>query len=291
MKNKSKTIDYEYETKTIILDKDSTRKLITVNPRQVRAKQVKSVLSALRLNKHFDSPFVVNVRANREVRILDGTHRVEALKKYFDQRPEDKVKVMMIVYRDLTDDEEREIYTKWNLSVKQSIDDFINSYKDTIPVFERLTTELPVTVYGSRTKLKFRTLVDAYLTSKEHPFTGGLSVNAPLFIKKIQEIGVDEVDYIKDTFKIMEKIFNKADYADFPRLPAFRPTSFRALFYLIRNNKVALGKNYVIKRMTTALANSVIIEQCNDYTGRSGSIQAYERFKRELNKRSTKKFE
>jgi len=291
MKNKSKTIDYKYETKTIILDKDSTRKLIIVNPRQIRAKQVKSVLSALRLNKHFDSPFVVNVRANREVRVLDGTHRVEALKKYFDQRVDDKVKVMMVVYRDLTDDEEREVYTKWNKSVKQSVEDFINSYRDTIPMFERFTTELPVSVYGGKTKLKLRLLIDSYLISKEHPFSGGTSYTALQFIKKMQNLDGEDVDYIKDTFKTIMTIFNKVGYSDFPRLPAFRPTSFRALFYLIRNNKIILGKNYVIKRMTTVLANSVIIEQCNEYTGRSGSIQAYERFKRELNKRTTKKFE
>ena len=71
----------------------------------------------------------------------------------------------MAVYNDLSESEERMVYTKWNLGVKQSIDDFIWSYRMELPMYNTMLSDLPVTVYGSSEKIKFRYIVDAYLST------------------------------------------------------------------------------------------------------------------------------
>ena len=144
-KVKENILEYPWEAKDIVLDKASMSLIDTVNQRQLRNSQVNNVLRALKQDEHFDSPFVINVNNGiKRIRIIDGGHRTRALQKYFELFPNAKVKVKLIVYKDLTDAEERAVYTKWNIGVKQTLDDFINAYKMEMPEFESLLEELPV---------------------------------------------------------------------------------------------------------------------------------------------------
>lgn len=283
-------MEYGYTTKDIVLNKENIRKLHIVNARQIRPRHVNSILRQLRLNKHFEANFIVNaIDKDKTVRVIDGNHRIEALKQYFDLNPDEKIKVMMVVYKNLSPDQEREVYSIWSKQIKQSTKDFINSYKDTIPMFERITTQIPCSIYTTKTKLPFITLIRAYFAAKENPFTGGKRYTNMQFIEILQQLDDADVNSMVDTFKIFKKIFNPNDYTDFARLPAFNSVVFRALYRIIHVNKVLLGKNIVIKRMTTKLSNSALLEQYKG-VGRETAVQAYKHFIQILNKRSTKPF-
>lgn len=276
-------LGYPYETKDVTLDKASMGLIDIVNQRQLRGTQVNSILRELKQGKHFDSMFVVNVNNNtKRIRVIDGGHRTEALKKYFEANPDKKVKVSMAAYKDLTDAQEREIYTKWNLGVKQSIEDFINSYKKELPEFESLLERLPVSIYGSKNKMKLRHMVDAYLSSKQQPFMGGPRYTRAQWLDELKKLNHEDILSIKNTFGIISEIFNPRDVVDFTRLPAFRISIFRALFHLVHFNKTVLGRNYVVKRMRTVLAHSSELEQFKMHH-RQASIEAYLRFKQLLN--------
>jgi len=289
MKEK-KVLDYPYEIKDITLNKASMSRIDIVNQRQMRNSQVMSLLRALNKGEHFDSMFVVNINnGTNRIRIIDGGHRTEAIRRYFETHPEAKIKVSMAVYKDLTNREEREIYTKWNIGVKQNVDDFINSYKAEIPMYEEMLSRLPISIYGSKNKMKIRHMVDAYMGSKQNPFKGGCGYNRDNYLSTIKKIDEEDVENMEDTFKIIKEIFNPNDVVDFMRLSAFKTTLFRAIFRLVHINKVFLGKNYVIKKMSKVLYKSSILESIK-VTHRQGTVEAYIIFKQLLNKNAKHQF-
>ena len=272
-----------YQVRDTVLDKRSIELLDLPNQRQIRNAQIQSILRSLRLGNHFDSVFVVNILDGiKRIRIIDGGHRTIAMKKYFEECPENKIKISMVVYRNLTPEEERVIYTKWNLGVKQSVDDFIESYKAEIPEYHTMLEELPVSIYGSKNKMKIRHVINAYFLSKQRIYNGGNTWSSPEWIDYLKKIEYADIQSIKDTIDIIFEIFNPTDIVDFTRLPAFKSYIFAPLFHLIHVNKVALGRNYVIRRMTTVLYNKAILESFKQHT-RQGSVEVYNTCKVLLN--------
>lgn len=287
---KENVLEYPYEIKDMPMDKASLSLIDLVNQRQIRNTQVNSLFRDLKQGKHFDSMFVVNVNnGTRRIRVIDGGHRTEALKKYFELYPHNKIIISMAVYKDLTDTEERAVFTKWNLGVKQSVDDFINSYKVEIPEYESMLEELPVNIYGSKNKMRLRYIVDAYLSAKTNPYAGGCGYTRLDWLAALKEIDYDAVASMKDSFGVIKKVFNPKDIVDFTRLTAFKFSNFKAIYRLVDVNKVLLGKNYVIKRMSKILYNNSIMENYR-VAHRQGTVESFEMYKRMLNQGVDHKF-
>ncbi|MHA1410488.1 MAG: hypothetical protein ACTSQY_09340 [Candidatus Odinarchaeia archaeon] len=289
-KEKKEVLEYPYTVKDLPCDKASMSLIDIVNQRQIRNTQVNSILRGLKQGQHFDSMFVVNVNnGSKRIRVIDGGHRTEALKRYFEEYPNKQVKVSLAVYKDLTDAEERAIFTRWNIGVKQTIEDFINSYKAEIPEFEYMLDQLPVSVYGTKNKMKMRYIVDAYLSSKTQPYTGGCGYARLAWLDAFKRITSEDIITMKDTFGVIKRTFNPNDIVDFTRLPAFKTAVFKAVFRLIHINKVMLGKEYVIKRMKKVLANSAVLEQFRG-SHRTGTIELEILFRQMLNSGVDHKF-
>ena len=279
-----------YVMEEVTFTKKSVESLAIANPRKLRKSQVSNLLSQLKAGEHFDSNLVANSKSGTALRIVDGHHRIETMKLYFEAFPEEKIKIWMATYKNLTPDEERKVYRKWNIPVKQSTDDFINSYKDEIKIFNTLCEEIPCSVYGSLSKLKMRDLINAHIGSFEKPYKGGEKRTMYDFVKYMKTLKEKDVPEIKDNFLILCEIFNSTDLKDFTKLSAFKNVVFRALYSLVANNKDELG-DYLKRRMRTVLANRTILDQYRRYYGRRASIDAYAAFKNLLNSgQSVKKF-
>jgi len=290
MREMKDVMGYPYEVKDIILDKASMSLIELPNQRNIRDTQVNSIYRCLKQDCHFDSLFVVNVNNGKKIiRVIDGGYRTEALKKYFESFPDKKVKVSMAVYKDLTEAEERMVYTKWNLGVKQSVDDFIWSYRVEIPEYKNMLDELPVSIYGSSEKVKLRYIVDAYFSSKKCPYVGGLSYGRLEYLEVLRNLKYEDVESMKDTFSILYKIFNPNNRADFVRLSAFKCSNFKALYRLIHVNKEMLGKNYIIKRMSNILYNKSILDQFRA-GHRQKTVEAFNIYKQMLNNNAKHEF-
>ena len=284
-KKEKKPMNFPYEIKDIILDKDSMELIELVNQRQIRQTQVNSILRSLKKGEHFDSMFVVNVNnGKKKVRVIDGGHRTTALDKYFA-----KVRVSMAVYKDLTAHEEKIVYTKWNLGVKQTIEDFINSYRSEIPLYDYMLEMLPVSIYGSKNKMRLRYIVDAYLSSKTDPYSSYLGFSKMEWVEALKKINDADIESMNDTYEIVVKIFNPSNLVDFMRLSAFKFSNFKAIFRLIHVNKVLLGRNYVIKRMSKVLYKSSVVDS-NRNIHRQGLIEAFNIYKQMLNSGVQHKF-
>ena len=280
-----------YVIEKFVVNKDNVNGFVIVNKRNTRLTQVKNILRALRLGKHFEAPFVVN-RRNKVIRVIDGHHRIEAMKEYFADKKyaDEEIEITMAVYKNLTNDEEREVYTTWNIAVRQNTHDFINSYKDTIPIFSRLTTELPCTVYGTKTKIRIKNLTEAYFVTQQPTFQGGVSWTNYEFVARMQQLDDDDVGQIKDTFGIIMDVFNPYSYTDFMGLPAFKTSPFTAIFSVVQDNKSKMPLSYLKSRMKTALANNSILLNRFNQGGRKACVQAHTEFLRQLNSSGSRRF-
>lgn len=274
--------ELEYETEKITLTKKLLEELVIVNPRRIHPSQVQSIYKALLQGKHFDSVFVINRRDNK-LRVIDGNHRIEALMLFFEKRPHMKLEAFSAVYNDLDDVQEREVFTRWNISITQSTDDFINSYKETIPMYSRFVDEMPCNVYGSNNKMKLRDMVNAYRASFEEPYAGGESKTKIDFIQYLQRLTNSDLDTIIRNFSILKAIFDTEHKKDWRMQAPFRNIIYRALYYLIANNVDRLDESYIKRRMRTALAGRTIMDDYRRYSGRRASVDAYLAFKAILN--------
>lgn len=282
--------EMEFEIEKITLTKKSLEELVIVNPRKLHPAQVQSIYGALLEGKHFDSGFVINRRADT-LRVIDGNHRVEALRLFFKAYPHMKIVIFSAVYDTLNDAQEREIFTRWNISVTQSTDDFINSYKDTIPMFSRFVNEMECSVYGTHNRMKVRDVATAYYASFENPYHGGEAKTRIEFIQYMQRLTDSDLDIIIQNFSTLKTIFDAENRKDWMRQAAFQSVSFRALYYLVANNLDQLGDAHVKRRMRTVLVGRTIMDEYRKYSGRRASIDAYLAFKAILNDtKSDKKF-
>ena len=80
--------------------------------------------------------------------------------------PDKQIEVNMAVYRDLPEEQERDIFSFWNKGINQSPDDYLNMRKDELPIIKLLEKDFPckVTIYTPQGDgIKFKTLIAAYL--------------------------------------------------------------------------------------------------------------------------------
>ena len=135
------------------------------NHRWLRESQVGRILSALRQGKHFESQIVVNEKGSK-LRIIDGGHRVESMRRFLKESPEKSIEVNMAIYKDLSEEEELLTFKIWNSGIKQSPDDYLNMRKKEIPIYKLIDSSFPckVSIYSPKpTGTRFRNLIESYL--------------------------------------------------------------------------------------------------------------------------------
>ena len=135
--------------------------------RHLRNAQIDKLYWTLQRGEHFESQIVVNEVGNK-LRIIDGGHRVTAMSRYFDKYPDNKVEINMAIYKDLTLDEEKEVYNTWNRGIRQSPEDYLHLRRGELPVWKMIVVDFPckVSIYYNKDTLRFVSLLRAYMGAK-----------------------------------------------------------------------------------------------------------------------------
>ena len=290
MSHPEKTVELEYTVENVFFNVNTVDALRVVMPRKLRWGQVLSIYKALLRGEHFDVPMVVNKHHGAGTKVLDGQHRIEAMKLYFGKYPNHRIQITLITYLNLTLEEEREVYRKWNIAIKQSTDDFLHSFMDEMPVIQQIKKGVPCTVYGSNKKMKLRTLINAYHASKDEEYTGGERKTGYEFIKYMKSLTDEDAAEMQRVFGIIYDVFNSDKQEDFCRRSAFKNLVFRALYSLVAKNMDTLGEKYIKKQMKKTLCNRQILDEYRRYYGRRASVDAYLAFKGLLNRNADKLF-
>jgi hypothetical protein len=188
-KNIVKEISSKYLVQEITISIKNIDEFVLVeNKRKLRKCVVQSVKRNLLKGESFDSPIIINMKDNKK-RILDGQHRITAIREVLNLSNKFKIKVLCLIYKDLSRLEERKIFTKWNSGSKQSSDDLLMIHIQEFPIYEMITKDFPVKVevYSEPGSLKFRLLLGAYLYASKNPNGGRLAMilsEAPKLDKK-----------------------------------------------------------------------------------------------------------
>jgi len=200
-------LDFDWIYTKERLDKTNIDDKFTIlaGRRDVRQGKVTKLRALLNRGEHFDTPFMVNQKDGK-YRLLDGNHRFEAIRSFLKNGEKDKYVVIGVcVYKDLNPEQEREIYTKWNLGTKQNAADFLKQYWTKIPITRNMIKpHFPINVgyKWGKNALDFKVLTIGYIGWKmnvdgratQHTNTNiGFYADAMSFIEEAKEL--EEKDF------------------------------------------------------------------------------------------------
>jgi len=241
---------------------------IMENRRQIGEGHVKQIHGVLLSKKNPMGVLIVNERRGKW-RLIDGNHRIEALKRFYGYKKVYKkisIDCIIKVYKDLTDDEERQVYSNEAKRKNESHEDRLNLYKDTIP-FWKLTQdplkEFPckVSIYNQKDSLRFRLILDALSTSKQSMKKGYV----PLYLNKENLIGFarellfDDFVSMKKFVEIFQEVFGNVGKTNtFIRRQGFVP-----LYDIFYRNFRTENKDNVVKRFKLTIGKADILLYLN----------------------------
>lgn len=192
--------------------------------REIRWLKVKSMARNLEKKIHFESPIVINETTQGD-RIIDGNHRLEALKMFLDKFPNAKVWINVAKYKSMNRDAERDKYTTWNKGTPESTMDHLKNYFKTIPYGEQMLRQLPVSLKNDK-NLSIRVLVGAYINAKkQNRFEGGYAKDGEKTVEDFQKINTTDIKIMKAFISDMTSVFGepnrKSKYWRTTPIPAF----------------------------------------------------------------------
>lgn len=225
----------EYEIREYTVDSKNINEFeILANRRQICGPHVKSMHQAIIDGKNPIGVLIVNIR-NGKMRLIDGNHRIESVKRFFNHRESHKdikIECVLKVYKDLTDEEEREVYSLEAKRRNESYEDRLTMYKDSITFLKLLNDPLnifpcKVAIYQARESLKFRTVLSAFATMKDNQDGGKYS---PVYLGKeeivsfAQSLNYEDFVLFKEFMKFFIEIYGKVGEENiFTRSQFFMP--------------------------------------------------------------------
>jgi hypothetical protein len=201
LKLKYKFISYEINNITINEFQTMERARI------LRIEKIRELKSMIINANHFDSPIIINDIQTKK-RIIDGQHRLTAIKEILKENPDFVINVLLVVYQNLGRDEEKEIFTRWNSGTRQSGEDVLQIYTDDIKIYDLLKDDL--SIYRENNKIRFRNVVEYYMITKEKlPSITGMDIYQ--FIDKAKRLDEKDAKIIKDFVKEL-KVNTEKDF-------------------------------------------------------------------------------
>lgn len=199
----------EFEVKNFIITPESISKFeIMENRRAIGDGHVGQIHAALMRGRNPMGVIIVNETSQGKWRLIDGNHRVEAVKRFYAYKKDNqkiKVECVVRIYKNLSPDEERETYSDEAKRKNESHEDRLNMYKDTIN-FWKMTQdpfkEFPckVSIYQQKKSLRLRTILDSLCTVKSEMSNGYY----PKYLRK-QDLVLFARDCDYDDFLLMKK--------------------------------------------------------------------------------------
>ena len=202
----------DVKARKLILNKDNIKNFVKLsNRRQLRTGVINKLIKLLEKGNHFETPLVTNF-VNGKHRLLDGNHRIESIEKYLGNHNKRKVECWVMYYEDLTEEEEKKEYTKWNSGTKQNANDFIKQYWDECPIVNKIKKVNVTPNWGSQS-IEFKALISAYLSySPTSKYNGSYQFGGTMaLIEKCKELGNDDAKII-DAFMVeYQQVFGLPD--------------------------------------------------------------------------------
>jgi len=271
--------------------------------RNIRELHVNDIKASLENGDHFHMPLAVfktgnggyEISATTESEAIDGNHRLTAIQKWLSKNPKEAIQVLLMVYKidKNVNVNVRKIFHAVNIGRKQNTDDYIRAYKDTIPIFNKLTTSrvIPCSIYGNRDEMKFYHVVGGYIRAKQNGNFKGTWTGTPKdFVDEARKLTDADVDVMEEFWEDFTKMFSLKGVQNIRNLACCKTTGFAVMFYIWMHNKDRLGRDIVIQKVRDKLEGTSFFEELARSPGISNSKKVLDAFVRRLNK-SNKKYE
>ena len=259
----------EFTIENYVITPESINKFeMMENRRQIGEGHIQQIHGTLTKGKNPMGVLIVNER-NNSWRLIDGNHRIEAVKRfygYMEDNKKTKIECVVRVYKNLSDDEEREVYSDEAKRKNEFHEDRLNLYKDTI-TFWKLTqdqrNEFPckVSIYPQQHSLRFRTVLDSLCTVKTE-MTNGYT---PKYLRKqdlivfARDCNFEDLQVMKKFIRIFQEVFGDVSKENiFTRRQGFLP-----LFDIFYKNFRTEKEEKVKERMSLILGRSDILMYLN----------------------------
>ena len=265
-----KNLKKAFEVRNFTITSDSISNFeIMENRRSIGSSHVSQMHTALRNGENPIGILLVNETKSGKWRLIDGNHRIEAVKRFYAYKKANKnikIECVIRIYKNLTEDEEREVYSNEAKRRNESYEDRLNMYKDTITFLKLMQNplnEFPcgVSIYPRKNSIKFRNILDSLFTVK----SGAGKGYYPRHLKKedlvlfARDCDFDDFLLIKRFVGIFQDVFGQVSETNqFTRRQAFIP-----LFDIFYKNFRTVSDNKIKDRFSLILGKSDIIMYLN----------------------------
>jgi hypothetical protein len=167
----------EYKMEKFTLTAENINNFVILeNRRLISDGQVRKIHGAVLDKKNPIGILIIN-RVNGKDRLIDGNHRIEAVKRFFEYKKSYatvKIECILKVYENLSSEEEKQIYLDEAKRRNESHEDRLNMSKDDITFWKLLNDKLDkfpceITIYKTVNGLRFKVILKAIKTSKRGP--------------------------------------------------------------------------------------------------------------------------
>lgn len=222
--------------------------------RMIREGRVKELMTMLKNGKHFSAIFVINTRDGRN-RLIDGNHRYDAIKRIMAENPDFSIDVWVAEYKNLTDIEEKEVFSHWNSGLKQSTDDFLKLHWENFPFGDDFLRRVPASIYGQPNRIKARLIGGAHIESKKAgSFSGGYSADGFKAIADMASIDREDIRLMGAFMRDMEQVIGSFN----PKEVFWKSTAVQA-FYKVWYDNRALPREKFLKAFRQVFMGSASI--------------------------------
>lgn len=206
-------VDIKYAMKKALINKKTINsfKINLDERREIRTGKVASIRTSFnnkeKLKRHFDAPFVVN-NIDGVLKVIDGNHRLESIRDQIMRENDFEIIIWMAEYKNLTREEERDIYSKWSCGTKETSTDHLKQHFKVIPLGDEILKRLPTTIYGNQTNFQIKNLLGAHIVAKiQGKFNGGFAGGGPSMVAAFMDIKKNDIDHIAAWYKDVTPIF------------------------------------------------------------------------------------
>lgn len=187
--------------------------------REFRISHIASIKNSILQGTHFSEPITVNVLKS-DYRVLNGNHRIEALKQILEVYPNFSMDIRITKYENLSLEKELEIYTIVNKVKPENILDKIKAHCQNSEFCQEANKNFPIRIlFRNRSKkdinsLPITTITSPYILRNTKLFVG----SGANLIEGINKLNDEDIDRIRKFFIFYKSVFGEIakrnSYAD-----------------------------------------------------------------------------
>lgn len=208
---------YAYEVINFEVTADNIKKFqIMPDRRLLNDAHVKKLHSIFQRKGRFPGTLAVNKLDSDLMILMEGNHRLEACKRFFDSSLENskkKIPFTIDVYKNLSTDEMRAVFRTYEKK-SQSYEDLLNLYKSDIQLWKLIQTDFPckVLIYSSDTAIRFRVILNALSSIKNSPVNSFTpqDISRDNIVNFADTVSYDDYMFLKEFFEFFQDVYGQA---------------------------------------------------------------------------------